>query len=167
MSAQCRHPPRRLESAGEGPLEPAVDRGPGRNLCRLAQTSQGHALLSDAGLYKAPTGYAELAFTDSGALPDTLTSAKGAKGQAKGQVPVSFSVHNVSGSSSAYQWSIAITASGKSQVKATGTLGVPAQGTATATKSVTVACGKAPSLQVTVRLASPAESIDFWVSCPS
>jgi hypothetical protein len=133
----------------------------------LAQTSRGHALLSDAGLYKVPASYAELAFTDSGALPDSLTSAKGARGQAKGQVPVSFSVHNVSGSSSAYQWSIAITVGSKSQVKATGTLGVPAQGKATVTKSVTAACGKAPSLQVTVRLASPAESIGFWVSCPS
>ena len=133
----------------------------------LAQTSQGHALLSDAGLYKVPASYAELAFTDSGALPDSLTSVKGAKGQAKGQVPVSFSVRDVSVSSHAYQWSIAITAGGKSQVKAAGTLGVPAQGKATVTKSVTAACGKAPSLQVTVRLASPAESIDFWVSCPS
>lgn len=133
----------------------------------LAQTSQGHALLSDAGLYKAPASYTELAFTDSGALPDTLKSAKGAEGQARGQVPVSFSVHNVSGSPRAYQWSIAVTVGVKSQVKAAGTVGVPAQGKATVTKSVAAVCGKAPSLQVAVRLASPAESIGFWVSCPS
>lgn len=125
----------------------------------LAQTSRGHALLRDAGLYKVPTSYTELAFTNSDALPDAPT--------AKGQVPVSFSVHNVSGSSSTYQWSIAVTRDGKSQVKATGTVGVPAQGRATVTKSVTAECGTAPSLQVAVRLASPAESIDFWVSCPS
>lgn len=131
----------------------------------LAQTSRGHALLGDAGLYKVPASYTELAFTDSGALPDTLTSAKGVEGQAKGQIPVSFSVHNVSGSSRAYQWSITVTG-GKSQVKAAGTVGVPAQGKATVTKSVTVACGTGPSLRVAVRLASPAESIDFLVSCP-
>jgi hypothetical protein len=124
-----------------------------------AQTSQGHALLRDAGLYKVPATYTELAFTNSDGLPDAPT--------AKGQVPVSFSVHNVSGSSSAYQWSIAVTREGKSQVKATGTLGVPAQSTATVTKTVTAACGTAPNLQVVIRLASPAESIDFWVTCPA
>jgi hypothetical protein len=133
----------------------------------LAQTSRGHTLLSDVGLYKVPASYTELAFTDSGALPDQLISAKGAKGQARGQVPVSFSVRNVSGSSRAYQWSIAVIVGGKSQLKAAGTVGVPAQGKATVAKSVAAVCGKAPSLQVAVRLASPAESIDFWVSCPS
>jgi hypothetical protein len=125
----------------------------------FAQTSPGHALLRDAGLYTVPASYAELAFTNSGDLPDAPT--------AKGQVPVSFSVHNVSGSSAAYRWSIAVTRAGKSQVKAAGTVGVPAQGTATVTKTVTAACGTAPSLQVAVRLASPAESIDFSVTCPA
>jgi hypothetical protein len=123
-----------------------------------AQTSQGHALLRDAGLYKVPASYTELAFTNSDALPDAPT--------AKGQVPVSFSIHNVSGSSSAYQWSIAVVRAGKSQVKATGTVGVPVQGTATVSKTVTEACGTAPNLEVVVRLASPAESIDFFVTCP-
>jgi hypothetical protein len=125
----------------------------------LAQTGKGHALLADAGLYKVPATYTELAFTNSGALPDAPT--------AKGRVPVSFSLHNVSGSASAYQWSIAVTGNGKNQVKATGTVSVPAQGTATVAKTVTVACGNAPSLQVVVRLASPAESIDFSVTCPA
>jgi hypothetical protein len=126
----------------------------------LAQTSRGHALLADAGLYEVPISYTELAFTNSDALPNALTSAKG-------QVPVSFSIHNVSGASRTYQWSIAVTHGGKSQVKAAGALGVPAQGKAMVAKSVTAACGTGPSLQVVVRLASPAESINFWVSCPS
>jgi hypothetical protein len=124
----------------------------------LAQTSPGHALLRDAGLYEVPAQYAELAFTDPGALPNTLTLAKG-------PIPVSFSVHNVSGSSQSYQWSIAVTHDGKSQVKAAGTVGVPAQGKATVAKKVT-ACGTGPNVQVVVRLASPAESINFWVFCP-
>jgi hypothetical protein len=133
----------------------------------LAQTSRGHALLSDAGLYKTPANYTELAFTSPEALPDTLTSAKGVEGQPKGQVPVSFIIHNVSGSSHAYQWSVAIAQGGKSQVKAAGTVGVPAQGKATVSKSVTAVCGRGPSLEVVVRLASPAESIDFLVFCPA
>lgn len=132
----------------------------------LAQTSRGHALLSDAGLYKEPASYTELAFATPDALPDSLLSAKGAEGQTKGRIPVSFSVRNVSGSSQAYQWSITVTG-GKSQVKAAGTVGVPAQGKATITKSVTAACGTGPTLQVVVRLASSAESIDFLVSCPA
>lgn len=136
----------------------------------LAQTSPGHALLRDAGLYKVPTSYTELAFTNPAALPSTLQSAKGAKGKvpvSTGQVPVSFSLHNVSGSARSYQWSIAVANGGKSQQKAAGTVGVPAQGKATVTKSVTAACGTGARLQVVVRLASPAESINFWVFCPS
>ena len=132
----------------------------------FAQTSRGRALLGGAGLYKMPASYTELAFTSPDALPDSLISAKGVEGQAKGQIPVSFSVHNVSGSSRAYQWSITVTG-GKSQVKAAGIVGVPAQGTATVSKSITAACGTRPSLQVVIRLASSAESIDFLVSCPA
>jgi hypothetical protein len=125
----------------------------------LAQTSPGHAVLRDVGLYEVPASYTELAFTDAGALPDTLEPVKG-------PVPVSFSLHNVSASPQTYQWSIALTHDGKSKVKATGTVGVPAQGKATVTKSVTP-CGTGPEVQVVVRLASPAESINFWVLCPA
>jgi hypothetical protein len=125
----------------------------------LAQTGKGHTLLADAGIYKVPASYTELAFTNSDSLPEAPT--------AKGQVPVSFSLHNVSGSTSAYQWSIAVTRAGKSQVKATGTVSVPSQGTATVSKTVTEACGTAPNLEVVVRLTSPAESIDFSVLCPA
>ena len=125
----------------------------------FAQTSQGHAMLRDAGLYKMPATYTELAFTNSGDLPVAPT--------AKEKIPVSFSIHNVSGSSSAYRWSIAVTGNGKAQGKTAGTVGVPAQGKATVTKTVTAACGNAPRLDVVVRLASPAESIDFWVTCPA
>lgn len=125
----------------------------------LAQTSAGHAALRGVGLYEVPASYTELAFTDAGALPDTLEMVKG-------PVPVSFSLHNVSASAQSYQWSIALNHDGKSQVKATGTVGVPAQGKATVTKSVTP-CGTGPEVQVVIRLASPAESINFWVQCPA
>lgn len=125
----------------------------------LAQTGQGHALLSDVGLYEQPAAYTELAFTDPGLLPNTQI-------QAKEPVPVSFSVHNVGASSQTYQWSITVTHDGKTQEKAKGTVGVPSQGKVTVAKSV-AACGTGSTAQVVVHLASPAESISFWVLCPA
>ena len=123
----------------------------------LAQTSAGHAVLRETGLYKVPATYTELSFTNPGS--SALASVKG-------QVSVSFSVHNVSGLARSYQWSVAVARDGKSQVKAVGDVGVPAQGRTTVTKSVTEACATSPDFQVVVRLATPAESIDFWVLCP-
>ncbi len=125
----------------------------------LAQTSRGHALLRDMGLYEEPASYTELAFTSPDALPYRLKSAKEPVG-------VSFSVRNVSGSPRSYQWSIAEVHDGKSQVRATGTVAVPAQAGATVTRSVATACATG-RLQVVVSLASPAQSIDFWVACPA
>jgi hypothetical protein len=47
----------------------------------------------------------------------------------------------------AYEWSVAIAQGGKSQVKAAGTVGAPAQGEATVSKSVTAMRGTGPSLE--------------------
>jgi hypothetical protein len=125
----------------------------------LAQTSQGHVLLSDVGLYEQPASYAELTFTNPGDLPSALPSANS-------PIDVSFGIHNVSGAARAYQWSIVLTKASQSHVKASGTVTAPAQGRVTVTKSVAMAC-VGGRLQVLVRLASPAESISFWVTCPA
>jgi hypothetical protein len=124
----------------------------------LAQTQQGHSVLRDVGLYETPATYTELAFSAPGNLPETLSKPNG-------NIEVSFSIHNVSGSLRSYQWSIVLVHAGKSQVKASGTLLSPGQGQAEVTRSVAAACAGG-RLQVTVRLASPAESISFWVTCP-
>jgi hypothetical protein len=125
----------------------------------LAQTNQGHVLLSDVGLYEQPASYAELTFTAPGDLPSALPSSNS-------PIDVSFSIHNVSGAASAYQWSVILTKTGQSHVKASGTATAPAQGRVTVTKSVAMAC-VGGRLQVLVRLARPAESVDFWVTCPA
>jgi hypothetical protein len=125
----------------------------------LAQTSQGHVLLSDAGLYEPPASYTELTFTTPGDLPSTLPSSNS-------PIDVSFSIHNVSGAARSYQWSVVLTKTSQSHVKASGTVTAPAQGRVTVTKSVAMACVEG-RLQVLVRLASPAESVDFWVTCPA
>lgn len=125
----------------------------------LAQTSQGHVLLSHVGLYEQPASYTGLAFITPGDLPSALPSPNS-------PVNVSFSIHNASGSAHAYQWSVVLKKASQSRVKASGTAIAPAQGRATITRSVVMAC-VGGRIQVLVRLASPAESIDFWMTCPA
>lgn len=123
----------------------------------LAQTSQGHTLLADAGLYETPAVYTELAFSQPTALPTTLK-------EPGGDVTVSFGIHNVSATVRAYEWSIVVVHDGKSQVKASGTAPVPSQGRTSIARSVVAACASGQT-QVVVRLAAPAESINFWMTC--
>jgi hypothetical protein len=124
----------------------------------LAQTGSGHSVLRTAGLYEEPPSYTELAFSTPSALPGTLPKS-GAS------VTVSFGIHNVSATPRTYAWSIALVRSGKSQVKATGAVPASAQGRVTVSRSVAVAC-PAGRVQVVVRLASPAQSVNFWLTCP-
>jgi hypothetical protein len=123
----------------------------------LLQTSPGHALLRDTGLFEVPTSYTELAFTTPAGLPDQLASEHAS-------IEVSFGIHNVSASARTYRWSIALVRSDKSQVKASGVVNAPAHGHATVGRTVATVCAGG-RLQVVVRLASPAESIDFWATC--
>jgi hypothetical protein len=125
----------------------------------LAQTNPGHSVLADMGLYEAAPSYAELAFTDAGSLQNFVTAERAS-------VSLSFGIHNVSGATRTYQWSILAVHEGTSKRAASGDVIVPAQGRATVAKSVRVTC-PAGRDQMVVRLASPAESINFWVACPA
>jgi hypothetical protein len=125
----------------------------------LAQTSQGHSMLRAAGLYEEPSSYTELAFTTPDNLPSALRSPNS-------PIKVSFGIHNVTGSARAYHWSIVLTKAGQSHVKASGVVAAPAQGRVTVARSVAMTC-VGGRLQVVARLASPAESVDFWVTCPA
>jgi hypothetical protein len=125
----------------------------------LAQTQQGHVVLRDVGLYETPATYTELAFSQPGDLPETLTKPNS-------DIKVSFSIHNVSTDLRSYQWSIVLVSAGKSHVQATGTVLSPAQSQTLVSRSVGTTCAGS-RLQVVVRLASPAQSISFWMNCPS
>jgi hypothetical protein len=125
----------------------------------LAQTQPGHVLLRDTGLYETPAVYTELMFSEPEALPSALEKPSG-------NVKVSFGIHNVSDASRSYQWSIVFVHAGKSQVKASGVVQTPPQGLIGITRSLVTAC-VGGRLQVVVRLANPAESISFWMTCPS
>jgi hypothetical protein len=124
----------------------------------LAQTQPGHSLLRNVGLYETPAPYAELTFSKPGDLPTALTRP----GES---VRVSFGIHNVSGDARNYAWSIVLMHAGKNTVTASGSVQTPAQGRSAVAKSVVPACVSG-RLQVVVRLASPAESISFWMTCP-
>lgn len=125
----------------------------------LAQTMAGRTFLQSVGLYKPPGGFTALAFTDPGNIPDRVPHGNTSIG-------VSFGIRNATDASRTYDWSIALVHSGKSQVGASGVATVPAQGQTTISRAVAAAC-TGGRLQVIVRLASPAESIDFWVTCPA
>ena len=86
----------------------------------LAQIGTGHALLRDMGLYEVPPSYTELAFSSSGDLPSQVKSEHA-------RIKVAFSIHNVSGTSRTYNWSITLVHSGKGLVKASGIVNVPAR----------------------------------------
>jgi hypothetical protein len=124
----------------------------------LAQTSSGQGLLRDVGFSRAPS-FTALAFTRPQNLPTKLTSEHAS-------ISVSFGIRNVSGSSHTYRWSIATLPSDQKQPKAAGVVRLLPQGYATVAKSFPLACVQR-RLQIVVRLTSPAESIDFWVACPS
>lgn len=123
----------------------------------LAQTEQGHVVLGDVGVDKT-VSYTELAFSDPMTLPGTLEKPHE-------DLKVSFGIHDVSTDTRSYKWSIVLVHGTDSQVKATGNVLTPAQSRVTVTKSVAASC-TGGRLQLVVRLASPSESISFWMTCP-
>ena len=123
----------------------------------LAQTSAGHALLGRAGLYQEPASYTSLAFTDPRSLPARLAAAPT-------RVSVPFAVTNASDGPRRYHWSVALDRAGRSYRLAAGEVGVPAGDRATVAATVTASCATGPA-RLTVLLAAPAESIDFWLAC--
>ena len=125
----------------------------------LAQTSQGHVVLSDAGLYKQPASYTELTFTTPSDLPSALPTPTS-------PINVSFSIHNASGAARAYQWSVVLTKASQSQVKATGTAQRPPRD---ASPSPGQWLWRAPGGGSRFWFAWPVQPsrVNFWVTCPA
>lgn len=126
-------------------------------LAGLAQTPPGYAVLRDTGLVGSPPSYTALSFTDPGALPSTVPSGHVA-------LTVPFSVHNASSSSNSYQWTVQVVQGSQRAQAASGTLTVPPGGTRPQSPQIEALCPSG-DLQVVVRLAAPAESIDFRAAC--
>lgn len=123
----------------------------------LAQTTAGRSVLQAAGLYRGPTAYTSLAFSNPQSLPASL-SATGT------ELAVSFVISNVSTSPHHYQWSIFLSQRGHASRLAAGGTQIPADGRATVSRRVTVSCSSKRA-HLVVKLANPAESVDFWAVC--
>jgi hypothetical protein len=125
----------------------------------VAQTSPGHSVLVGLGLTETPPSYTELAFTNAGSLQAYVASLQA-------PVTVSFGIHNVSDSTRDYQWSIVAVNDGTNEGSLSGGVTVAAQGHASLTENVQVTCPSGRD-QMVLTLASPAESVNFWVACPA
>lgn len=122
----------------------------------IAQTGAGQALLRQAGVIASAPGYTELAFARLQALPAQAAS------QAK--FNVSFVINNVTSVTHDYQWSLWLVNNGHTHYMGKGDTPLEAGHGATVTHAVVMTCS-AGRARIVVRLASPAESIDFWSKC--
>jgi hypothetical protein len=125
----------------------------------VAQTSPGHSALVGLGLTSTPPSYTELSFTNAASLQESVASLQA-------PVTVSFGIHNVSDSQQDYRWSIVALRGRTNEGSLSGGVSVASQARAALTENVQVTC---PSgrLEMILRLASPAESLNFWVTCPT
>jgi hypothetical protein len=123
----------------------------------VAQTSAGHAILRKAGLFEESASYTSLAFVHPQSLPEQL----GAK---RANVGVSFEIHNVSGASRDYRWSVLMVQGGNTHRVATGSVLVASGGGVSITRAVKVFCVRGQT-QIVVSLVYPAEHIDAWMEC--
>lgn len=125
----------------------------------VAQTGAGQSLLRSAGLAAPPTSYVALSFRDPQALPARLASPVAA-------VRVSFVIRSVSASPAArvFHWSIQLREAGSRLTVAAGQVPVPGGAERIVSTTVLAACSGG-RLQLAVKLARPAESIDYWTAC--
>lgn len=128
----------------------------------LAQTAAGHTMLREAGLETAPPSYAALAFAKPQSLPALLPSSHGTM-----QVP--FTIHNYFVTPQSYRWSVTAARTGRHAGQPAAR---PVSGRSTVAAGATAAMNAAlrfrctsGQIRITVRLASPAESIDFLADC--
>ncbi len=129
----------------------------------LAQTSAGHSVLRRAGLDMAPPSYSALSFAQPQSLPARLPARHTT-------MHVPFTIRNNSSDTKSYQWSLRASRIGR----VGGLTARPVSGRRTLAPGATVTMDPALALsceggqiRITIRLASPAESIDFLSRCPT
>lgn len=123
----------------------------------VAQTPAGHSALASAGLFNEPASYTSLAFAAPQSLPEQLQARHA-------NLDASFRIHNSSGGSRSYQWSITVLRHGRARRVASGAVRVEPGSAATVARQVAISCAGG-QLRVAVNLSRPAESIDFWTAC--
>jgi hypothetical protein len=129
----------------------------------LAQTPTGHAMLRQAGLEAPAPAYTALSFARPQSLPGRLTARRTT-------VRVPFTVRNDSSGIRSYRYSLTASRAGNE-----GSLTArPVSRTITVVPGASITLDPALSLvcdtgqiRITIRLAQPAESIDFLTRCPN
>lgn len=123
----------------------------------IGQTTAGHAVLREAGLFEAPASYASLAFQDPRRLTETLPSGRA-------EASVSFVIRNMGRTAGDYQWSMVLVQGSRTSLVAGGSAGL-APGRETAiTRSAKIVCTQG-QVRIVVSLARPAEHIDAIMAC--
>jgi hypothetical protein len=125
----------------------------------VAQTNFGHELLGKVGLFEEPTNYTSLAFLHPQALPEKLSSQQATVG-------VSFLIQNNGGIQRDYQWSVLLVQGRRTRPVATGSVSLASGHGAAITRDARIFCTQG-QVQIVVRLARLAESIDAWTACSS
>jgi hypothetical protein len=123
----------------------------------LAQTSPGSSVLRDTGLVKPAPAYTSLFFSDPNALLTKVPFGHFS-------VDVPFSIHNASQATVTYQWTVQTVIGGKSARISGGSITEPPNTTFSRNVTVIGLC-QAKELAVVVKLAKPAESIDYRAIC--
>lgn len=127
----------------------------------LAQTPAGHAVLREAGLEQGPPSYAALSFAQPQSLPTQLVPPHPT-------VRVPFTIQNHSPATRSYQWSLSAAGTsprdGPAARPVTGRATLPPGATETMNPALRLSCPRG-QVRITVRLASPAESVHFLADC--
>jgi hypothetical protein len=123
----------------------------------LAQTSVGHAVLKQVGLYHESQPITSLAFLHPESLPEQLSSPRA-------NVDISFEIDNLTSATSTYSWSVLLVHGTDTSSVDTGRTSVAPGHGASITRAVQVAC-RTGQVEIIVSLASPRESIDATMAC--
>ena len=123
----------------------------------LAQSAAGKSVLRDAGLLGQPQAYTELEFVDATKLPAQLAPVTQ-------RVPVPFRIHNVEDGARTYRWSVVTITDGHEQRVAGARQDLAKGQSRYFNPRPQISCSSR-RVRIEVRLADPAQSIGYWVTC--
>jgi hypothetical protein len=125
----------------------------------IGQTSVGHTVLRQAGLFEEPTGYTSLAFQHPQAPVEQPSSDQT-------DVAVSFVIHNAGRTPETYQWSVLLIQGSHTSRAAAGSLRLASGQETALTRSAKISCAQG-QVRIVISLARPTESIDALTTCRS
>jgi hypothetical protein len=125
----------------------------------VGQTSAGHTILQNAGLFEKPASYTSLSFQNPQPLPEQLDSQRS-------NISISFAIHNTGDGPQGYRWSILLVQGALTRPVGAGSVRLASGRGAAVTRTVQIFCTQG-QVRIVVSLARPEESIDAWTTCRS